>query len=312
MALHATVLKQQAVAALCVKAQGFYIDATFGRGGHAALVLAQLQRDGRLMVVDRDPAAIQVAQQLAATCPQLIVEQAAFSQLGELARRHGVAGAVDGILFDLGVSSPQLDDPRRGFSFMQDGPLDMRMDNRRGVSAAQWIHSAAEAEIARVLRHYGEEKFARRIAAAIVRERQRARITSTGRLAQIVQQSHPAREANKHPATRTFQAIRIKINRELEELEQALPQAMELLAPGGRLVVISFHSLEHRIVKRFIDTQAKGDRFPRKWPVTADQLTPGMKQAGKPRRPDAAEVAINPRARSAIMRMAEKLDQDKA
>ncbi len=308
MALHATVLKEEAVAALSIDPHGFYIDATFGRGGHAGLVLAQLGSGGKLLVLDRDPEAIAVARELAEQDNRLIVEHAAFSELGELVRRHRAEGVINGILFDLGVSSPQLDEPSRGFSFMKDGPLDMRMDNEGGVSAEEWIHSASESEISDVLKRFGEEKFARRMAAAIVKERSVSRIETTGRLAAIVKAAHPAWERDKHPATRAFQAIRIQVNKEFEELESGLNQALELLAPGGRLVAISFHSLEDRMVKRFIDKQARGDQFPRDLPVTADQLAPRLKKVGKAVRPGNTEVESNPRARSAVMRVAEKLN----
>ncbi|MCY4358699.1 MAG: 16S rRNA (cytosine(1402)-N(4))-methyltransferase RsmH [Gammaproteobacteria bacterium] len=309
MLLHTAVLGKEAVAALNIKPKGFYIDATFGRGGHASLVLAQLDVAGRLLVLDRDPAAMAEARQLSQEDKRVKAEHANFSQLGSLVSGQGKAGKVDGVLFDLGVSSPQLDDPVRGFSFMRDGPLDMRMDNGNDTNlrAAEWVNSATEAELADVLRRFGEEKFYRRIAAAIVKARQESPVTSTSRLADIVKAAHPAWEQDRHPATRTFQAIRIYINREFEELEQALAQTMEILAPGGRLVAISFHSGEDRIVKRFIDNQARGDHFPRKLPITADQLVPVLKKKGKAIRPSRSEIIANPRARSAVMRIAEKL-----
>ncbi|MCG8414163.1 MAG: 16S rRNA (cytosine(1402)-N(4))-methyltransferase RsmH [Pseudomonadales bacterium] len=307
MALHATVLKEEAVAALSIDPNGFYVDATFGRGGHTSLLLAQLGSGGRVLVLDRDPEAVAVAREISEQDSRLTAEHAAFSQLGELVRKHNAEGAVNGVLFDLGVSSPQLDDPDRGFSFMKDGPLDMRMDNEGGVSAEEWIHSASESEIADVLKRFGEEKFAKRMAAAIVRERASSRIETTGRLADIVKAAHPAWERDKHPATRAFQAIRIHINKEFEEIESGLDQALAALAPGGRLVAISFHSLEDRIVKRFIDKQAKGDQFPKGLPITADQLQPRLLKVGKAVKPSAAEIELNPRARSAVMRVAEKL-----
>ena len=307
MALHATVLKEEAVTALSVDPNGFYIDATFGRGGHASAVLERLGAQGRLLVLDRDPEAIEVAKSLSKQDARVAVEHSAFSQLGNIAQKHGVKGAVNGILFDLGVSSPQLDDPARGFSFLRDGPLDMRMDCEGGVSAEEWIHSASESELADVIWLYGEERHSRRIAKAISAARSEQRINSTEQLAQIVKQAHPAWEKDKHPATKTFQAIRIKINDELGELESALTQAVDNLALRGRLVAISFHSLEDRIVKRFINDQAKGDSFPKGVPVTADYLKPRLKKIGKVVKPSLGEVEFNPRARSATMRTAEKL-----
>ena len=307
MVRHVTVLCQEAVAALQVRPDGYYVDATFGRGGHARQVLSQLDAEGRLLVLDRDPEAMAVARELSGQDARVRAEQASFSQLGSLVRQIGKAGAVDGVLFDLGVSSPQLDDPARGFSFMRDGPLDMRMDNARGPSAREWVNSATESELAEVFRQFGEERFHRRIAAAIVRARQEMAITSTGQLSEIVKAAHPAWEKGQHPATRVFQAIRIHINREFEELQQALEQTLEVLGPGGRLVAISFHSGEDRIVKQFITSQARGDRFPKNLPVRTDQLSPTLKKTGKVLRPGRREIDSNPRARSAIMRVAEKL-----
>ncbi len=307
MALHTTVLREEAVTALSVESNGFYIDTTFGRGGHASAVLERLSAQGRLLVLDRDPEAIKVAKSLSEQDARVAVEYSAFSQLGNVTQKHGVKGAVNGILFDLGVSSPQLDDPARGFSFMRDGPLDMRMDREGGVSAEEWIHSASESDIADVIWLYGEERHSRRIAKAISAARSEQRIKSTEQLAQIIKQAHPAWEKDRHPATKTFQAIRIKINDELDELESGLKQAVENLAPNGRLVAISFHSLEDRIVKRFINEGAKGDSFPKGVPVTTDQLKPSLKKIGKAIKPSLGEVEFNPRARSATMRIAEKI-----
>lgn len=307
MALHATVLKQEAVAALSVKTNGFYVDATFGRGGHSAALLRDLGDKGQLLVLDRDPQAVAAAEKMSEAERRMQVEYAAFSQIKQLAGKYGVEGKVDGILFDLGVSSPQLDDANRGFSFMRDGPLDMRMNSNTGITAAQWINSAAEADIANVLYKYGDEKYSRRMARAIVKHRAEEKIERTAVLAEIVKAAHPSWSRDKHPATKAFQAIRIHINGEFDELEQGLDQAEAVLAPGGRMVVISFHSLEDRMVKQFINKHAKGDDFPRGLPITAEQLSPRLKKIGKAVKPGARELAENPRARSAVMRVAEKL-----
>lgn len=304
---HATVLREEAVAALSIRADGIYIDATFGRGGHSRAILAGLGPRGRLLVIDRDPEAIAVAQELSQTYPQVSVVHGAFADLEMIARREGLHGQVAGILLDLGVSSPQLDRAERGFSFAKDGPLDMRMDPTQTLNAADWINAAPEKEIARVLYEYGEERHSRRMARRIVEERKSEPIRSTGRLAEIVKEANPAWEKDKHPATRAFQGIRIFINSELEQLSRGLEQALAILARGGRLVVISFHSLEDRIVKKFIAMQTKGDNFPRDLPVTQSMLNPTLRALGKAIRPGTAEVARNPRARSAVMRVAEKI-----
>lgn len=306
-AQHDTVLQQQAVAALSIKPEGCYVDATFGRGGHSQEILNQLGPGGRLIAFDRDPQAIETARYLAESDSRLTVRRGAFSTLQETAEAEGVLGKVGGVLFDLGVSSPQLDDPSRGFSFMRDGPLDMRMDPTSGISAQQWINSASQQEIADVLYQFGEERHSRRMARAIVEYRQQQRITRTGQLADIIKQANPAWEKGKHPATRAFQGIRIFINGEFDELARGLEQALAVLAVGGRLVVISFHSLEDRIVKKFIALQTKGDNFPRGVPVTQEMLNPTLKAVGKAQRPDAEELKNNPRARSAVMRVAEKI-----
>lgn len=306
--LHETVLKEEAVAALTVKPNGFYIDATFGRGGHAEMILGELGAEGHLLVLDRDPEAIAVAMKMKEQDQRLLVEHAAFNRIDELASQYGVKGEVSGILFDLGVSSPQLDSPQRGFSFTHDGPLDMRMNNETGLSAADWLNSAPLAEISDVFKRFGEERYARRLAQAVVSAREEARIQSTGRLAEIIKTAHPAWEKDKHPATRVFQAIRIFINGELTQIDEALQASERALAPGGRLVVISFHSLEDRIVKRFIADKARGDNFPRDLPVPAAALSPTLKKIGKAIRPGAGEVDRNPRSRSAVMRIAEKLN----
>ena len=297
----------EAVEALAMKPAGVYVDATFGRGGHARAMLERLGPGGRLMVMDKDPQAIAWARDMMGGDARVTIVQGSFAQLGGALRNAGVAEGVDGVLMDLGVSSPQLDDPRRGFSFRREGPLDMRMDPEQGISAAQWIARASEEEIATVLKAYGEERFARRIARAIVAARREQAITTTAQLAAIVAAANPAWEPGKDPATRTFQAIRIHINRELEDLDEGLRQAVEMLAPGGRLVVISFHSLEDRRVKRFMRRQSQGAPVPRGVPVMEPAPGRTLRVIGKPRYASAGEVDVNPRARSAVMRVAEKL-----
>jgi len=295
------------VSALLVRPDGIYVDATFGRGGHSRAILARLGSAGRLLGLDRDPEAVSVAGALAETDARFAIQQGPFGEIGEAVARAGIKGRLNGILLDLGVSSPQLDQPERGFSFTADGPLDMRMDPRSTESAAQWLERADQSEIASVLHHFGEERFSRRIARAIVEARARAPIVSTVQLAELVARAVPKREPGKHPATRTFQAIRIQINGELDELRQCLDQVGDLLATTGRLVVISFHSLEDRIVKRFIRQESKGPEFPKGLPVTAVASQGRLRSVAKPVRPSAAELALNPRARSAIMRVAERL-----
>ncbi|HMW28095.1 MAG TPA: 16S rRNA (cytosine(1402)-N(4))-methyltransferase RsmH [Plasticicumulans sp.] len=305
--LHQSVLLHEAVDALNVRARGCYLDATFGRGGHARAVLARLGADGCLLALDRDPEAAAEARALAAIDPRLQFVAGPFSGLAAAVRAHGLEGRLDGILFDLGVSSPQLDDARRGFSFQQDGPLDMRMDPAGGPSAAEWLAAAGEAEISLVLRDLGEERFHRRIARRVVETRAETPIASTAQLAGLVAAAVPTRERGKHPATRAFQAIRIHVNRELDELQDALAQAVGLLAPGGRLAVISFHSLEDRIVKRFLRAGARGQELPPGLPVTGGPSGATLKLIGKAVQPSAAEIDANPRARSAVLRVAEKL-----
>lgn len=305
---HETVLQQEAVSALNVRPDGRYVDATFGRGGHARAILDTLGAEGSLLALDRDPEAIAAAQELMAQDPRVHAMKTPFGTLGSALSKMRLLGKVDGILFDLGVSSPQLDNPERGFSFMRDGPLDMRMDSEAKLSAAEWLADAPEKKIADVIYQLGEERYSRRIARAIVKVRTDMAITRTSQLADIVKQAHPAWEKHKHPATRTFQAIRMYINNELSELESALEVVLSSLATGGRLVVISFHSLEDRMVKKFMARCAKGDAFPRGVPVTAEQLKPALKLIGRPMRPTADEVQVNSRARSAVMRTAEKLE----
>jgi 16S rRNA (cytosine1402-N4)-methyltransferase len=304
---HRPVLLDEALDALNIRPDGIYLDGTFGRGGHSAAILERLNENGSLLAMDKDPQAIAVAHSRFAGDSRFSIVRGSYTMLGQEVEKRGWKGKVDGILLDLGVSSPQLDDPGRGFSFRHDGPLDMRMDPDSGISAAEWLAEAGEAEIAQVLKEYGEERFARRIARAIVRERGQAPITTTARLAKIVAEANPKWERDKHPATRSFQAIRIFINAELEELELVLEQSVEMLAPGGRLALISFHSLEDRRVKRFIRDEARGGDFPAGLPVTEAQLKRRLRPVGKDIRAGQAELAQNPRARSAVLRVAERL-----
>lgn len=304
---HLSVLQAPAVDALLVDRDGIYVDCTFGRGGHSRALLAKLGPGGRLLAMDRDPQALEAGLELARQEPRFTMVHGCFSGLQAMLEQRRLSGSISGVLFDLGVSSPQLDQAERGFSFSQDGPLDMRMDPRTGSSAAEWLNRADEKEIADVLFQLGEERFSRRMARAIVEARAEEALTTSGQLSRIITDANPAWERDKHPATRAFQAIRIFINRELEELEAGLEQALKVLRVGGRLAVISFHSLEDRIVKKFISLQTKGDSFPKGLPVTASQLHPTLKRIGKPVRADAAETRVNPRSRSAIMRVAEKI-----
>lgn len=304
---HIPVLLNETMQALAIQSTGCYLDGTFGRGGHARALLAQLSATGRLLAVDRDPEAVGAGQRLAATDPRFEIKQARYSQLPQLAQARGWSGHVNGILLDLGVSSPQLDQPERGFSFNADAPLDMRMDPSTGQSAADWLATASEQMIAKTLQTLGEERFARRIARAIVTARQQTPIRTTDQLAALIAHTVPTREPGKHPATRSFQAIRIQINAELEELRAALAGVCELLASGGRLVVISFHSLEDRLVKRFIRDEAQGANIPKGVPVRDAELCRRLRPIGHATRPSDAEIERNPRARSAVMRVAERL-----
>jgi len=304
---HKTVLLHEAVTALVADPDGFYVDGTFGRGGHSQLILDSLSDKGRLLAIDKDPQAIAHARQRFADEPRFSICHGSFAELEQFVADAGMTGQVAGVLLDLGVSSPQLDDPARGFSFLHDGPLDMRMDTSCGESAADWINHAGEAEIADVLYVYGEERFSRRMARAIVAARAESPITTTARLAQIISDANPKWEKGKHPATRAFQGIRIHINRELDDVESVLEQALEVLAVGGHLVVISFHSLEDRIVKRFIRKYVKGDEhLPPGIPVTEEMLNQRLTGAGKAIKASASELQENPRARSAVMRTAVK------
>jgi len=304
---HTTVLLEEAVAELIVNRSGFYVDGTFGRGGHARRILQELESDGRLLAIDKDLQALSHAQAVFEGEQRFAIEHGSFARLQEFVQQHGLVGRVDGVLLDLGVSSPQLDDPERGFSFAQDGPLDMRMDTTVGESAAQWINRASEKEIADVMYTYGEERFSRRMAKAIVEAREQSPIMTTGRLAQIITDANPRWEKGKNPATRAFQGIRIFINHELDDLELCLEQALEVLAIGGKLVVISFHSLEDRIVKRFIRKHVKGnEHLLEGMPYTDEMLRIRLKARSKAIKPSQAEVNANPRARSAVMRVAVK------
>ena len=304
---HEAVLREEATDALLIKPDGVYIDATFGRGGHSKAILDLLGRDGKLIAIDRDPEAIVAANELQFSDSRLKVVHAPFSAIKDIKETSGCANSVDGILFDLGVSSPQLDDAERGFSFLRDGPLDMRMNPLSGTNAADWINNAKESEIADVFFKFGDEKYSRRMAKQIIRKRATKRITRTEQLAEVLKEANPAWEKGKHPATRAFQAIRILINQEFDELESGLNGSLSLLRGGGRLVVISFHSLEDRIVKRFMVDREKGDNFPRGLPVTSGYLNPELKRVARHKKANSEEVAINPRARSAVMRVAEKL-----
>ena len=292
---------------LNVRSDGIYVDCTYGRGGHSEAILARLGDAGHLLVFDRDPAAREHAVARHGGDARVGIVHDSFTRLGAELAARGWFGRIDGILFDLGVSSPQLDDGSRGFSFLRDGDLDMRFDPARGLSAAQWLNQADEGEIIDVLRRYGEERFARRIASAIVAARQQSPIARTLELRDLIHAAVPSREREKDPATRSFQALRIFINDEIRELEAVLPQAIGALRPGGRLAVISFHSLEDRVVKRRLRDDAAGDPFPPDLPVTVDQLHPVLRVIGRPIRAGEAEVAANPRSRSATLRVAEKL-----
>ncbi len=304
---HRAVLLDEALTGLVIQPGGLYVDGTFGRGGHARGILARLGSEGRLLAMDKDPRAIAAAQEQFLSDRRFMIERGSFAMLKQQLERRGWLGKVSGVLLDLGVSSPQLDDPERGFSFSHDGPLDMRMDPESGQSAADWLAAAPEQEIVRVLRDYGEERYAKRIARAIVQARTAAPIRTTGQLAEIVRAANPAWEKDKDPATRSFQALRIYINQELDDLEACLPQCVEALARGGRLAVISFHSLEDRIVKRCMRKEARGGEFPPGLPITQAHFHPTLRVIGKAIRASASEVQANPRARSAVLRIAERL-----
>ena len=304
---HKTVLLDEAVDALAIKPDGFYIDGTYGRGGHSQQILKQLGEQGRLMGIDKDPEAIKHGNQIHNQDARLIMYQGSFATIKLVAENGNFLGKVDGVLLDLGVSSPQLDDAERGFSFMRDGPLDMRMDPNSGISAADWLAYAEEDEITDVLKRFGEEKFGKRIAKGIIARRQINPITTTQELVDVIDEAVPVKDKFKHLATRSFQGIRIFINNELSDLEQALEGILEILKPGGRMAIISFHSLEDRMVKRFIRKHVQGDNFPKDLPVTEEQLNKRLKARGKAIKASAEELAVNSRSRSAVMRIAEKI-----
>ncbi|MCP4001811.1 MAG: 16S rRNA (cytosine(1402)-N(4))-methyltransferase RsmH [Gammaproteobacteria bacterium] len=304
---HIPVLHDPILAQLNVRPDGFYVDGTFGRGGHSRAILEQLGPDGRLVVIDRDPQAIVTAEQLASRDARVMLVRGSFGDIEQITEAHGVLGKVDGIILDLGVSSPQLDDAERGFSFMRDGPLDMRMDTDAQLSAESWLNSATENEMAHVIMRFGEEKAARRIAQAICRVREQQRISRTLQLADLIEAVLPRRGKRKHPATKTFQAVRIHINNELGELQTFLEAVLNVLSVGGRLCVISFHSLEDRIVKRFLRDNSRVDPALARLPVVPESAQPVMRLVGGAIHPDAAEIERNPRARSAVLRIGERL-----
>jgi len=303
---HKPVLLNEVLNGLNLRPGGYYVDCTFGRGGHSEAILQRLDKHGRVLAIDKDPDAIGSFRDQLAEEPRLQLVQGSFTMLEHLLAREMIE-KVDGVLFDLGVSSPQFDNPCRGFSFQRDGILDMRMNPEIDISAAEWLNSAKENEIVDVLHRYGEERYARRIAKKIVNERINNPVQGTVQLADLVKSECPVnRNSDKHPATKTFQAIRIFINQELDELKNVLSQVINVLSPGGRLLVISFHSLEDRIVKRFIRQESRGDHYPPELPVSHELLQPRLKAIGKAIRPTRDEIDQNPRARSAVLRIAER------
>jgi len=310
---HITVLLHEAVNGLALKENGIYIDGTFGRGGHSRLILSKLSPNGRLIGVDRDPRAIAEAKKIQDS--RFHIEHNSFSHIPEICEKLNLVGKIDGILLDLGVSSPQLDEAERGFSFMKDGPLDMRMDTTQGLSAAEWLKQVSVEDLTWVLKTFGEERFAKRIATAIVDYNKSAAkngtefLSRTSQLAELISQAVPFKDKHKHPATRSFQAIRIFINSELDELESVLNSALDMLAPEGRLSIISFHSLEDRMVKHFMKKQSKGEDIPKGLPLREDQIQRNqkLKVIGKAIQPSEAEIQANPRSRSAVLRVAERI-----
>lgn len=304
---HRPVLLTETLTGLALQPDGVYMDGTFGRGGHARAVLQQLGPTGRLLAIDKDPAAIAEAEELHEQDKRLTVWRGAFTMLERIAQQENITGHVNGVLLDLGVSSPQLDDAERGFSFQHDGPLDMRMDPDSGISAADWLMQTPQDDIARVLREYGEERFSGRIARHIVEAREKQALTRTSELANLIASAVPTRERGKHPATRSFQALRIAVNNELNELPQALEQAVNVLAPNGRLCVISFHSLEDRLVKRFMRDKVRPPNDLPELPYAVAAAKPQLRLVGKALRAGETELQQNPRARSAVLRVAEKL-----
>lgn len=309
---HQTVLLQEAVEAIFSDSDGIYIDGTYGRGGHSALLLSRLSARGKLLALDRDIAAVDHAKTVNKDDLRFEIAHSNFGDMLQQVIARGWQGKVRGVLLDIGVSSPQLDDAKRGFSFMQDGPLDMRMNTAAGISAAEWINTAPVAEMTEVFREYGEERYAKRIAQAIEKTRNETPFVTTLQLAEVVSAANPAWEKHKHPATRVFQAIRIFINNELGELETALRDIQSILCSGGRIAVISFHSLEDRIVKQYFREQSRGKVLPRHIPVTGEAEGRTLKLVGKAIKASEQEVAGNPRARSAVMRVAEKLPVEQA
>lgn len=303
---HQSVLLEEALESLNIRPDGIYIDATFGRGGHSRAILQRLNEEGRLIAFDQDPEAVAYAEQAFADEPRLTIEHCNFNQVADVVARYDLTKKIDGVLMDLGVSSPQLDDAERGFSFLRSGPLDMRMDTSQGESAAQWLNKVKYADLVYVLRKYGEEKFAKRIAAAIVDRREEREITETGDLAEIISNAIPVKEKHKHPATRSFQAIRIFINKELQAIEEGLEVVVSTLAIGGRLSVISFHSLEDRIVKRFMRDVSSRPRLPAGLPVMEADIEVPFQLVSKPIVAGEKELEANPRSRSARLRVLER------
>ncbi len=304
---HKPVLLRESIDALSIDPKGIYVDGTFGRGGHSQAILEQLNEAGRLIAFDKDPQAIATAEEKYADEPRFSIYHGSFAELESYLTTQNLCGKIDGILLDLGVSSPQLDDPERGFSFQQSGPLDMRMNDQVGINASQWINKAKEEDIASVLYEYGEERYSRRIAKAIVWARKDEPINDTKQLAEIIKQAHPRWEKKKHPATRSFQGIRIFINNELNDLDQCLLQSYRCLTQNGRLAVISFHSLEDRKVKQFFKQMAEGDKLPPDIPIIEADINRKMKLVGKKLKAGKEELMHNPRARSAVLRVAKKL-----
>ncbi len=305
---HTSVLLNESIEGLNIQPNGIYIDATFGRGGHSALLLSKLGSQGRLIALDRDTSAIESAKRFEDDS-RFSIHHRPFAEIASVVAELGLSQKIDGVLMDIGVSSPQLDNAERGFSFQKDGPLDMRMDTSSGMSAAQWLNTASLEDITFVLKQYGEEKFGKRIAHAVLEQRVTKPLATTAEFAALISQAMPVKDKHKHPATRSFQGVRIFINGELEQLEQGLSGATDILKQGGRLAVISFHSLEDRIVKRFMRVQSQGQKFPSKLPVMQSELDQGkvLKTVGKAIKPSEAEINANPRARSSVLRVAEKL-----
>lgn len=307
MAMHQSVLIDESIANLAIKKNGIYFDGTFGRGGHSQAILNNLDARGRLYAIDKDLDAVAYAKERFGQDERFHIFHGSFAKIAEFAAQTGLVGQVDGILLDLGVSSPQLDNAERGFSFIQQGPLDMRMDLTQPMSAAELVNTAEADELSSIFKMYGEERFAGRIARAIVNARKITPFTTTLQLAEVVKEANPKWEKHKHPATRVFQAIRIYVNQELSDLSSCLAQCLDVLAPGGRLVVISFHSLEDRIVKQFMRDKEQGEKLPPEIPLRHVELTSNFRRIGKAIMPQEKEVKENVRARSAVLRIGEKL-----